>query len=99
MEAEEGASLMEEWRVAGVEVLRLSFAHDAAPEGHDAAPGIVYGDGEAVAEEVYLGAAVAAAGQSRLFQQLAGEVQAAQVVDQGVPGIRRHAEAGLGHER
>ncbi len=56
------------------------------------------GDGQAVAEEVDLGAALAAAGQARLLQQLAGEVQSPEVGHQGVPAVRRHPEARLGHE-
>ena len=98
VEAEEGAALVEEGCVTGVQVFRLAFAHDAAAEGHHAAPGIVDGDGEAVAQEVDLGAPLAAAGQARLFQQFAREIQPPQVVHQRIPGIGGHAEAGLGQE-
>ena len=98
VEAEEGLALVEEGRVPGVEVLGLAVSHDPAAEGHEPPPGIVDGDGQAVAEEVDLGAALAAAGQPRLLQQLAGEVQAPQMGHQRIPAVRGHPEARLGDE-
>ncbi|OQA33733.1 MAG: hypothetical protein BWY56_01996 [Acidobacteria bacterium ADurb.Bin340] len=93
VEPEEHLALAEERRFPRIQVLGFGIAEGPAPKGDESAPGIVDGDGEPIPEEIDLGAPFAAGHEPRLLQQLPGEPGPPQVAGQGLPCIRRIAEA------